>query len=95
MLIIKLVGIIVGFSIITAALYLWILPKTFHGYKSNLLVGYAPLIIGVSGAGLIGGKFFYNQSLGRKYLLSIFGGIIVSALVLYCSLFIMLNIGGS
>ena len=90
---IKLLGIILGFSVTIAIIYLWILPKFFHGYKTYLF-----LIIGTSGAALIGGNCFYNsllKSVNVKYLMSVFCGFIVAAFVLYLSLFAMTNMGGS
>lgn len=94
-LIVKLLGIIIGIVAIVAAIYIWILPIFFHGYKT-----YAFLVMGAITAAFLGGYFCYKatnalMSPTSKYFISSFGGIIVASLVVLLSLLIIVNTKGA
>lgn len=94
-LIIKLLGIIVVFVVIIAAIYVWILPTFWHGYKT-----YSFLVIGTAGSAVLGGYCCYKatnalMSCAARYVISSFAGVIVAALVVAFSLFIILNVRGA
>lgn len=92
---IKLLGIVFSFTIIIAAVYIWLLPILFHGYKT-----YSYLVIGASIAALFGGYCCYKatnvlMSATSKYVLSSFCGIVVATLVVLFSLLIIVNVRGT
>ena len=92
---VKLLGIVFSFTIIIAAVYVWILPIFFHGYKS-----YSYLVIGASIAALLGGYYCFKtmnmfMSTISRYFISSFCGIVVAALVVLLSLLIIVNVRGT
>jgi len=87
---IKLLGIVVVFVVIIAAIYAWILPTFWHGYKT-----YSFIAIGAIGSAVLGGYCCYKtvnalMSPAAKYFVSSFAGVIVAVLVVVFSLFIIL-----
>ena len=91
----KLFGIIVVFVVIIATIYSWILPTFCNGYKT-----YSFLVIGAIGSAALGGYCCYKatnafMSFTARYVISTFAGVIVAALVVALSLFIILNVRGT
>lgn len=94
-LIIKLIGIIFVFVIVVAAIYICILPKFWNGYKT-----YFFLVIGAIGSAALGGYCCYKatstlMSSATRLAISSFAGVIVAALVVVFSLFIIVNVRGA
>lgn len=94
-LVIKLLVIIVVFVVIIAAIYVWILPSFLQGYKT-----YSFLVIGAIGSAALGGYSCYKAtnaltSYAARLIMSSFAGVIVAALVVALSLFIILNTRGT
>lgn len=91
---IRLVAIVAIFVMILAAIYAWILPTFFHGYKT-----YSFLVVGVVTAAAISGYYSYRncvfESLTQRWLLSASYAVGVAFLVMFFSLFIILNTRGS
>jgi len=92
---IKLLGTAIGFAIIIATIYVWILPTLFNGYKT-----YSFLVIGSICSAVLSSYWCYistNENISpiARYVICSFGGIIVAALVVIFSLFIILNVRGS
>jgi hypothetical protein len=91
----KLFGIFSSFTITIAAVYIWVLPMFFHGYKT-----YSCLVVGASIAALLGGFYCYKatnvlMSETVRYLLSSLCGVVVAALVALFSLLIIVNVRGT
>jgi hypothetical protein len=94
-LLIKLFCIVVGFTISVSVAYVWLLPQFFNGYKT-----YSILILGVLGAAIIASYETYKwgneqSGISTRIILSTISGLAVAVLIVYFSLLIMLNIGGS
>jgi len=94
-LIISLVGIVFGFSAAIAAIYVWLLPTFFDGYRT-----YSVLVAGVFGAALLGGGCIHkangvNSGKTARQFLPYLCGVIVAALVGLLSLQIIVNVRGS
>ena len=90
----NLIGIAVGFSAAIVAMYVWLIPSFFNGYKS-----YSFLIAGVCGAALLGGGYCHktNNFTGKtaKQLLPYLCGLFVALLVALLSLLIIVNLKGA
>ncbi len=91
---INMTGIVAGFTAAIVAIYVWLIPSFFNGYKS-----YSFLIVGVCGAALLGGSCCHkaNNITGKsaKQLLPYFYGLTVAFLVALLSLLIIVNIRGA
>lgn len=91
----KLMGIVIGFTMVISVIYIWVLPIFFNGYKA-----YSFIVIGASIAALLGGYYCYKatnvlMSATARYFLSSFCGIVVAALVVLFSLLIIVNVRGT
>jgi hypothetical protein len=90
----KLIGIVVGFSVAIITIYVWLIPSFFNGYKS-----YSFLIVGVCGAAFLGGDYCNkaNNFTGKtaKQLLPYICGLTVALLVALLSLLVIVNIRGA
>jgi hypothetical protein len=77
-----------------AGCYIYLIPRFFPGYKT-----YSVLVMGLFAAYLSGGYLGYDflrtSALSRRILFGIACGVCVAVSVLYCSMFIMLNMRGS
>ena len=86
--------VVVIFTFLIGGLYGFVVPAFFPNYKT-----YSILIVGVSIAALIGGYIGYRVPTSEMLLVKIGVGfcyaVVVTALVMFLSLFIILNVRGS
>lgn len=94
-LIIKLTGIVAVCTAVIAGFYSWLIPKFFTGFAT-----YSVFVIGVCSAAVLGiiccvkaDRTIIEKKYG--YLILIFTGVVVAALVMFFSLLIILNTRGS
>jgi len=94
-LIINLVGIVAACTAVIAGFYSWLIPKFFTGFAT-----YSVFVIGVCSAAVLGiiccvkaDRTIIEKKYG--YLMLIFSGVVVAALVMFFSLLIILNTRGS
>lgn len=90
----KIAAIVAGFVMIIAAIYAWVLPEFFHGYKT-----YCFFVVGVIAAAVLSGYYTYrscvHESMVTRWLISTSCAVVVAALVAFFSLLIILNTRGS
>jgi hypothetical protein len=93
-LLIKLIAVACCVMFGISGCYIYLIPMLFHGYKT-----YSVLILGLLAAYLSGGYLGYDflkaATLPRRILFGMACGICVAVLVLYCSMFMMLNMRGA
>jgi hypothetical protein len=94
-LVLKLSLIVVGFVVLLAVIYAWLLPEVFGEYRT-----YSFLLIGLSGAAILAGYYSYQaagilKSTGMQWLSAVGAALLVAALVGFFSFWIIFNLRGA
>ena len=93
-LIVVVSGIVAGFSAAIVAIYAWLIPAFFNGYKT-----YSFLIVGVCGAAVLGGVCCRKANIftgnAARQIFPYLCALIIAVLVGFFSLLIIVNIRGA